>query len=109
MRCVGLHSFSRRAAALLSKLNMNVIKQLISDGEMPSTMRVLVLLIVAPIMIVWAALCIKRGEFIAIPMEQASLIGAALAAKWGQVRIENPSATPAPVVTVTATQETQAP
>ena len=48
---------------------MNFLKQLIGDGEQPSTMRVIVLAIVIPVMIVWAWLCIQKGEFITPPWE----------------------------------------
>jgi hypothetical protein len=80
--------FLRSRGGLLLRI-MNLLKQLISDGEMPSTMRVMGLLIVAPVMIVWAILCIKRGEFIPMPMELVSIIIAALGAKAWQARSEN--------------------
>jgi ABC-type phosphate transport system permease subunit len=78
-------------AALIQPRTMNLLKQLISDGEMPSTMRVLVLLIVGSIMIVWTVLSIKRGEFVPFPVEQTSLVIAALGAKAWQARSENPA------------------
>lgn len=63
---------------------MNYLKQLISDGEAPSVMRVLALLIVIPVMIVWTALSIKKGEFIIPDMKIVSLVIAAISGKTVQ-------------------------
>lgn len=63
---------------------MTWLKQLISDGEQPSTGRVIVLTIVLPIMGVWMFLSIRKGEFVAIPWQTlAALLGAVLG-KTGQ-------------------------
>jgi hypothetical protein len=63
---------------------MNFLKQLIGDGDQPSTMRVIVLAIVLPVMFVWAWLCIKKGEFIAPPWEIIATLVAAVLGKSAQ-------------------------
>lgn len=63
---------------------MNYLKQLISDGEQPSTGRVLVLAIVIPIMIVWIVLCIRKGEFITIPWQMIAAVISAVLGKSAQ-------------------------
>lgn len=73
---------------------MNLLKQLISDGEMPSTMRVMTLAIVLPVMLVWTILCIRQNAFVAIPVELIGLLVAALGAKAAQSKFEQ---TPAPI------------
>ncbi len=70
---------------------MNYLKQLISDGELPSVGRVVALTIVIPIMIVWAILCIRAGEFIKLPWEMVATILGAIAGKTAQSFSENAS------------------
>lgn len=63
---------------------MNRLLQLIGDGEQPSTMRVLVLVIVVPIMLVWAVLCLRQNTFIVPDWKVVSLIITGVAGKWLQ-------------------------
>lgn len=69
---------------------MNLLRQLISDGEMPSTMRVLVLIVVVPVMIVWTVLSIKTGQFIVPDAKIIGLLISALGAKSLQSFAERP-------------------
>lgn len=60
---------------------MNWLKQLTSDGELPSTGRVIALIIVVPIMIVWTLLSLRRGDFIVPDLKIISLLVAAISGK----------------------------
>jgi hypothetical protein len=68
---------------------MNASKQLISDGEQPSTMRVLALIVVVPVMVVWTVLCIKKGEFIIPDARIITLIVSVFGSKAIQSFAEN--------------------
>ena len=69
---------------------MNKLNQLLSDGDgQPSLMRVMALLIVCPIMFVWAWLSIKAGTMIPIPWTQITALGGALGFKALQSFAEN--------------------
>jgi hypothetical protein len=84
---------------------MNSLKQLISDGEQPSTMRVMGLVVVVPFMVVWSVLCIKTGTLIIPDTKLVMLVASAFAGKSVQSLFENftgvhislPPAVPAPV------------
>lgn len=72
----------------------NFLQQLISDGEQPSTYRVAMLLVIAPVMIVWMVLSIKRGEFLPIDWQLVSLLATAFGGKVLQSFSENKPPTP---------------
>lgn len=67
---------------------MSWLKQLLSDGEQPSTMRVLLLVIV----LVWAVLCIRQNTFVVPDMKVIGFLGTLLGAKTLQSFSENLSA-----------------
>lgn len=73
---------------------MKALQQLISDGEQPSTMRVLALIVVVPVMIVWTVLCIKQGQFIVPDAKIVTLIVSAFGGKALQSLFENLPAKP---------------
>ncbi len=75
---------------------MNFLKQLISDGEMPSTTRVLALVVVVPIMIVWTVLCIRQGQFIIPDTKIILLVATAVGGKTLQSFAENLKPQPSP-------------
>lgn len=69
---------------------MNPWKQLISDDTgAPSTMRVLALVIVVPVMIVWTTLCIRQNTFIVPPSGIISLLVTGIGGKALQSFAEN--------------------
>lgn len=72
--------------------NMNWLKQLVSDGEQPSTMRVMLLIV----MLVWAVLCIRQNTFVVPPMDAVKFLGTIFGAKVGQSFAENFRAPKAP-------------
>lgn len=74
----------------------NFLQQLISDGEQPSTYRVAMLLVIAPVMIVWMVLSIKRGEFLALDWQIISLLATAFGGKVLQSFSERQTPTPIP-------------
>jgi hypothetical protein len=61
---------------------MNKLVELISDGTgAPSTMRVMSLLIVVPVMVVWTVLSIRQNTFVPIDGTTLTLVGFALGGK----------------------------
>lgn len=60
---------------------MNKLLQLIGDGEQPSTLRVAVLIIIAPVMTVWTVLSIKQNQFIIPDAKILALVVSALGSK----------------------------
>jgi hypothetical protein len=60
---------------------MKLLQQLISDGEMPSTMRVLALAVVVPVMLVWSVLCIKQNTFIVPDWKIVAMVISAFGSK----------------------------
>jgi hypothetical protein len=73
---------------------MKFLQQLISDGEMPSTMRVLALVVVVPVMVVWSVLCIKQNTFIIPDGKIVMLVVTAIGGKFLQSVQENSSDEP---------------
>lgn len=70
---------------------MNPIKELLSDGEQLSTMRVVLFLIIGPIMLVWAWTSIKAGKMLPMDWSQIAALGAAMGGKALQSFAENQS------------------
>jgi hypothetical protein len=64
---------------------MNWLKQLVSDGEQPSTMRVLLLIVV----LVWAILCIRQNTFVVPDMKVIYFLGTMFGGKAAQSFAEN--------------------
>ena len=60
---------------------MKFLQQLVSDGEMPSSLRVMALIVVVPVMIVWTVLCIKQGSFIVPDTKILVMLGTAFGGK----------------------------
>lgn len=87
----------------------NILLQLIGDGEQPSTMRVMTLLVVVPVMVVWTVLCIKTGQLIVPDAKFITLISAALGSKALQSLAENLPQAPSPAPGAPATNQTQNP
>ena len=67
---------------------MNWLKQLVSDGDQPSTMRVLLLIVV----LVWAILCLRQNTFVVPDVRVIGFLGTLFGAKVGQSFSENFSA-----------------
>ena len=83
---------------------MNKLSQLISDGDgAPSLMRIALLLIIVPLMAVWAVLSVKAGQFVPLPWTMVSLVLGTLGCKAGQSFAENlgPPGTASPTTPAT--------
>jgi hypothetical protein len=69
---------------------MNPFRQLISDGAGElSTMRVMSLAVVVPVMIVWTVLSIRQNTFIVPDAKIITLVGTAMGSKALQSFSEN--------------------
>lgn len=64
---------------------MNWFKQLVSDGEQPSTTRILLLIIV----LVWAVLSIRQNTIVIPDGRVIGFFGTLFGAKLGQSALEN--------------------
>lgn len=78
---------------------MPKLLQLISDGDgAPSTMRVMSLLIVFPVMIVWTVLSIQQNQFVVMDSHLLTLVGLALGGKAVQSFAERETPPVSPIV-----------
>jgi hypothetical protein len=72
---------------------MNPWKQLISDGEQPSLMRVIALIVVVcvvpPMMVVWVILSLRQNAFVVPPAGFITLLSVVFGAKSFQSFAEN--------------------
>jgi len=64
---------------------MNWFKQLVSDGKHPSTLRVILLIVI----LVWAVLCIRQNTFVVPDVKVIGFIGTLLGGKVAQSFSEN--------------------
>ena len=64
---------------------MNWFKQLVSDGEQPSTLRIILLIVI----LVWAVLCIRSNTFVVPDIKVIGFIGTLLGGKVTQSFSEN--------------------
>lgn len=66
------------------------------DTSAVSSMRVMTLAVVLPVMFVWTVISIRQNTFAPMPMEVMSLVIAALGAKAAQSKFEASGTQPAP-------------
>jgi hypothetical protein len=86
---------------------LKALQQMIADGDgLPSTMRVLVLIIVIPIMVVWSILSIKKGDFIIPDPKILYLVATAIGGKAVQSFAENLHPTNPPAAPAASTNQT---
>lgn len=77
------------------------LKQLVSDGEMPSTTRLIGLVLFVPYAIVWTVLCIRQNQIIPPDTRIVILFVSWMTGKATQSFAENRSQTP-PATTAAA-------
>lgn len=74
---------------------MKLLSLIQDDTGALSSMRVMALMIILPVMVVWTVLSIRQNVFVPMPVEMMGLIIAALGAKAAQSKFENPVTSPA--------------
>jgi hypothetical protein len=68
---------------------MKLLSLIQDDTGALSSMRVMTLIVVIPVMLVWTVLSIRQNVFVPMPVEMMGLIIAALGAKAAQSKFEN--------------------
>ena len=75
---------------------MKLLSLIQDDTGALSSMRVMTLIVVIPVMLVWTVLSIRQNVFVPMPVEMMGIIVAALGAKAAQSKFENPQPITAP-------------
>lgn len=72
---------------------MKLLTLIQDDTGAISSMRVMTLAVVLPVMLVWTVISIRQNAFVPMPMEVMSLVIAALGAKAAQSKFESAPST----------------